>query len=110
MLSYSRGPGVSQNLDGCFSALVFGSKQQKLSIVSKSCRVGFDHFVGETIIGQVGFKCSHDRVRVRFAMSRRFWSAPDDGGLTRRRSAGYALLGDDALVVNGIFKSCAPTA
>ena len=93
--AYARGAAVSQNFDGCLGTFVLGSDQQELPAMRESHRVGFDNFVGQAIVGQMGLKGPNDRLMIWLTMGGCFGRSPNrrrSRNLERRRARDYALL------------------
>ena len=79
--AYARGAAISQNIDGRLGTFVLGFDQQELPAMRERHGVGFDNFVGQAIVGQMGLKGPNDSLMIWLTMRGCFGRSPN-----RRRS------------------------
>ena len=104
----ARGAAVSQNIAGCLGAFVLGFDQQELPTMRERHGVGFDNFVGQAIVGQMGLKSLDDSLVIWFSTGGRFGCSPN----LRRSETGrkdqpetMRFSSDNPLIENGVFEA-----
>ncbi len=106
---YPRSATIPQDRHNLVGVSGVGLNQDKFATVEERRRIGFDHLLGQMIIGKMGPKGSYDSVMVRFGWRSGLRIAPNDRRSIPRRKNGWTdvdcLSCHDSLIVNSVFES-----
>ena len=106
---YPRGATIPQDRHDLVGVPGVGLNQDEFATVEERRRIGFDHLLGQMIIGKMGPKGSYDSVMVRFGWRSGLGIAPNDRRSIAGRKDGRTdvdcLSCHDSLIVNSVFES-----